>query len=92
MEAFLENGLGDRYQIGMNRSTTRNARTGQGESKAKEPSPWLGVKFVCAGAYLRVYRNRAGTAYTANCPKCGKCIRFRVGEGGSSQRFFEVSC
>jgi hypothetical protein len=81
---------GSRYRTDMNRSTT--LRDEKGQRVPGQQRPWLGVKFVCAGAYLRVYRNRAGTAYTANCPKCGKCIRFRVGEGGSSQRFFEVSC
>ena len=54
--------------------------------------PWLGVRFVCANAYVRVFRNTAGTSYDARCPKCAKCVQFRVGEGGTSQRFFEVSC
>lgn len=65
------------------------------ESSAPEKTetrPWLGVHFVCAGAYQRVYRNEAGTAYLARCPKCAKCIRFRVGQGGDNRRFFEVSC
>ncbi len=39
-----------------------------------------------------MYRNAAGTGYLAGCPKCGKCIRFRVGSGGDNRRFFEVSC
>lgn len=54
--------------------------------------PWIGVRFVCAGAYLRVARNKEGTGYQAMCPRCGKRIRFRVGPGGTDQRFFEVSC
>jgi hypothetical protein len=58
----------------------------------QDPRPWLGVKFLCAGAYLRVLRNPEGTGYTARCPKCGKCIRFKVGNGGTDQRFFEVRC
>jgi hypothetical protein len=57
-----------------------------------ESRPWLGIHFVCAGAYQRVHRNEAGTAYTARCPKCAKCIRFKVGPGGDNRRFFEVSC
>ena len=60
--------------------------------EAPAPKPWLGVKFTCSGAYLRVFRNSEGTGYAARCPKCGKCIRFRVGAGGTEQRFFEVSC
>jgi hypothetical protein len=54
--------------------------------------PWLGVRFACSGAYVRVYRNAQGTEYLARCPRCAKCIRFRVGSGGTPQRFFEVSC
>lgn len=57
-----------------------------------ESRPWLGVRFACSGAYLRVYRNAAGTAYLARCPRCGKSVRFAVGSGGVSQRFFEVRC
>lgn len=54
--------------------------------------PWLGVRFVCAGAYQRVYRHTDGTKYLARCPKCGKSITFRVQPGGTDQRFFDVSC
>jgi hypothetical protein len=54
--------------------------------------PWLGVRFACSGAYLRVYRNAAGTEYLARCPRCGKSVRFAVGPGGTGQRFFEVRC
>ncbi|MEM9372758.1 MAG: hypothetical protein AAGA55_03865 [Planctomycetota bacterium] len=54
--------------------------------------PWIGVRFACAGAYVRVYRNVQGTAYLAGCPKCGRRMRFRVGPGGTDNRFFEVSC
>jgi hypothetical protein len=57
-----------------------------------EARPWLGVRFACAGAYVRVFRNVDGTGYAARCPKCGECIRFRVGSGGTDQRFFEVRC
>jgi len=54
--------------------------------------PWLGVQFVCAGAYQRVYRSVDGQRYLARCPRCAKSIIFRVGEGGTNQRFFDVSC
>ncbi|RMH29962.1 MAG: hypothetical protein D6692_03680 [Planctomycetota bacterium] len=54
--------------------------------------PWIGVRFVCAGAYVRVYRNVQGTGYLASCPKCGRRMRFRVGPGGTNSRFFDVSC
>lgn len=58
----------------------------------RELRPWLGVRFKCSGAYVRVFRNTEGTGYTARCPRCGQCMRFKVGQGGTSQRFFEVSC
>ena len=54
--------------------------------------PWLGIQFTCAGAYQRVYRSADGVKYLARCPRCGKSINFRVGEGGTNQRFFDVSC
>ena len=54
--------------------------------------PFLSVLFRCANSYLRVYRSADGKRYLARCPKCGKDVRFQVGEGGTSQRVFEVSC
>ncbi|MBS0188829.1 MAG: hypothetical protein JSS51_12225 [Planctomycetes bacterium] len=66
------------------------------ESDAAPPSPerrpFLQVIFLCGPTYVRVYRNRAGDAYEARCPKCGKPVRFRVGEGGTDSRAFEVDC
>jgi hypothetical protein len=61
--------------------------------QAQPPArPWIGIRFTCAGAYVRVYRNVQGTGYVAGCPKCGKQMRFRVGPGGTNNRFFDVSC
>ncbi|MBL8760113.1 MAG: hypothetical protein JNL50_02320 [Phycisphaerae bacterium] len=54
--------------------------------------PYLRVFFSCANQYVRVYRDRAGAGYTAQCPTCGKRLKFRVGDGGTAQRFFELSC
>jgi len=59
---------------------------------ASDPRPSLGVYFKCAHRYVRVFRSPTANRYIARCPKCGKSIRFRVGPGGTSQRFFEVSC
>jgi hypothetical protein len=71
-----------------------SGRLVDGQQTAWTPAgrPWLGVRFLCSGAYQRVYRNPAGTAYIATCPRCGRSVRFDVGPGGTSQRFFEVSC
>jgi hypothetical protein len=63
-----------------------------GEAMAHSLRPWIGVRFLCAGHYVRVYRNRGGDAYLAACPRCGRTVRFRVGSGGVQERFFEVSC
>lgn len=51
---------------------------------------WIAIKWTCCGAYSRVYRNRAGTAYEGRCPRCGKATRANIGEGGTSARFFEA--
>lgn len=59
---------------------------------AQTERPWLGVRFGCTGAYLRVYRARDGISYHARCPRCGRAVTFKVGEGGTSHRFFEVHC
>lgn len=68
---------------------------GQSQSHSRAGAaqrPWIGVRFLCAGAYVRVGRSPDATAYNAICPRCGKRVRFRVGPGGTDQRFFEVSC
>lgn len=54
--------------------------------------PFLQVFFRCANQYLRVHRNADGSGYRAICPSCGKRLNFVVGPGGTSERFFEVSC
>ncbi|MEK6701277.1 MAG: hypothetical protein AABZ53_03370 [Planctomycetota bacterium] len=55
-------------------------------------APSLQVYFRCANAYTRVFRRPESQAYLARCPKCGKSMRFAVGPGGTSTRFFTVSC
>ena len=82
-------------EASVSRSTGVSLDVKEGEA-AKAASggwrPWLGVHFLCAGVYQRVYKDPKGTGYTARCAKCGKCVKFRVGAGGTDQRFFEVSC
>ncbi len=61
-------------------------------SDGRSARPWIGVHFTCAGAYVRVFRSQDDRQYLARCPKCSRCTRFRVGQGGLNHRFFEVSC
>ncbi|MBX3377209.1 MAG: hypothetical protein KF678_09435 [Phycisphaeraceae bacterium] len=64
----------------------------EGEGRGGTGRPWLGLRFTCSGAYVRVYRSVDGSKYQARCPRCGKSVVFRVGQGGTSARFFEVDC
>jgi hypothetical protein len=52
---------------------------------------FLGVRFACCEVYARVYVNRAQTAYEGYCPRCSKPVVFRIGPGGTDERFFIVS-
>lgn len=60
--------------------------------RAVQGRPWLGVRFTCAGAYIRVYRQPDGSRYIARCPRCGRSAIFRVGPDGTGSRQFEISC
>lgn len=52
--------------------------------------PFLRVLFRCCNVYQRVYRSASGDRYDARCPRCGRSMRFAVGEGGTDLRFFVV--
>ena len=54
--------------------------------------PWLGVRFVCGGSYIRVYRKPNDPAYVARCPRCAECVRFTVAPGGERARLYDVDC
>ncbi|MBL8757552.1 MAG: hypothetical protein JNK35_03875 [Phycisphaerae bacterium] len=67
--------------------------TGSGQAvSSRAGSRYLRLWFTCSGVYGRAYLNASGTGYQARCPKCGKEVRFRIGPGGTSDRFFEVRC
>lgn len=51
---------------------------------------FLGVHFMCCDVYSRVYPNREQTVYVGRCPRCGKKVQFRIGEGGTDARFFRA--
>jgi len=50
--------------------------------------PWVGIRFDCCEVYTRVYRSPDGKAYRGRCPRCGRSVSLRVGEGGTNARFF----
>ena len=55
------------------------------------PRPYLSVHFACCGVYQRVYRDPGGAQYQGRCPRCGRAVRFRVGDGGTAARCFTVT-
>jgi hypothetical protein len=61
-----------------------------GKSNASQSRPFLSIHFACCGVYCRIYRNVECTVYVGHCPRCGKPVRFLVGDGGTDERFFIV--
>jgi len=51
---------------------------------------FLGVMFDCCNVYGRLYKNQQGTHYQGRCPMCMRTVRAKIGEGGTSQRFFRA--
>jgi hypothetical protein len=64
--------------------------TGNEQGNCNGGRPFLSVTFACCSVYTRIYRSEDGTHYAGRCPKCGKPVRFIVGEGGTSHRAFIV--
>ena len=62
-----------------------------GASGAATGRPFLSVQFACCGVYTRIYRDPKEDEYRGRCPKCGKPVRFVVGEGGTTSRTFIVT-
>ena len=58
----------------------------------KAPRPFLGVNFAACRVYGRLYKNRQGTAYVGQCPRCGKTVQVPIGAKGTNQRLFIVDC
>ena len=52
---------------------------------------FVGVQFTCCLVYSRIYINRQETAYSGNCPRCGRAVWLRISPHGSNSRFFTVS-
>ncbi len=51
---------------------------------------FLGILFECCNVYGRIYKNKEQTHYVGFCPKCMRQVRVKIGEGGTSQRFFKA--
>ena len=60
------------------------------KAEPRPSRPFIGIRFRCCGAYARIYRNKAGTAYEGRCPRCLKPVCMLVGKHGTDTRFFEV--
>jgi hypothetical protein len=66
---------------------------GVSASPANATSPsrlFLSVRFACCGVYQRIYRSADGASYQGRCPRCGKPVKFVVGDGGTDARQFVV--
>lgn len=72
--------------------STRDPRATSGVGRSDCGKPFLMVTFTCANAYVKVFRSLDGSHYLARCPKCAKTMKFDVGNAGSEQRTFSVSC
>jgi hypothetical protein len=68
----------------------RNRMSTSGQDPQQKGRPFLSVTFACCSVYTRIYRSADGTHYAGRCPKCGKAVKFTVGEGGTSHRAFIV--
>lgn len=55
-----------------------------------EGKKFLGVMFECCNIYRRIYVNKDGTAYEGRCPVCYRQVKIKIGEGGTSSRFFKA--
>jgi hypothetical protein len=60
------------------------------QKKTEQKRPFLGINFRCCGVYCRIYKNKSGTAYEGQCPRCGRPVEVLIGEEGTSARFFEA--
>lgn len=64
----------------------------EAQPRTGAPNSYLRIWFECARQYARAYPNPDSSAYIARCPTCGNSRRFPIGPGGTSERFFRVTC
>jgi hypothetical protein len=60
------------------------------QDRTKPPRESLGVMFECCNVYRRIFKRADGTAYEGRCPRCGRAVLIRVGEGGSASRVWRA--
>jgi hypothetical protein len=64
--------------------------SGPASSSPAQGRPYLSILFECCNVYQRIYRSADGKTYQGRCPRCGKTVNFKVGEGGTATRFFRA--
>lgn len=62
----------------------------ENNQETNQKKKFIGIQFECCNVYRRIYVNKDNTAYTGNCPKCFRKVSVRIGEGGTSNRFFKA--
>jgi hypothetical protein len=60
------------------------------EDAKPQAKQFLGIMFDCCNVYARIYKNKEGTHYEGRCPRCGRQLKVKIGEGGTGQRFFRA--
>lgn len=68
----------------------RNGAGDGGGRNTLKGRPWLAISWKCCSVYSRIYRNKSATAYEGRCPTCARALKVPIGEGGTSNRFFEA--
>ena len=76
------------YKLDLSTPSSGTSSTDTGT--ASPARPFVSVHFTCCGVYTRIYRTPDATAYRGRCPRCARPVQFRVGENGTSARFFTV--
>ena len=76
------------YRLNISKLEDESDTTGSSPARGRK---WIGMYFECCSMYQRIYRNREGTAYHGNCPRCQKPIHIKVGPGGTNDRMFRAT-
>lgn len=58
--------------------------------RRRTPRPYIGMHFTCCNVYVRIYLNRAGTAFTGFCPRCGAKASLKASPDGDPSKFWST--